>query len=368
VRRRDAKLKSLRPAFAIRRDILQLGALMLAAVGLFFLTRAVAASNRHMSVEDAAEWYSRGERALEGGRMDEAIDALRRANVRNRSNLVYQLALARALARNHDDEAARAMLLTIRDSDPENAEINLELARLAADRHDVTETLRFYHNALYAPWPADAADQRRDVRLELIRFLLAHRQAPRAVSELMAVAADLPDRRDAHTVVGELFAQAGDDAQALAQFQRALRASPNDAAALAGAGKAAFRLRQYALARTYLRRAPGAADDLLQTTQFVLADDPLAARIGAPERRRRLADDVEYARQRLADCAGSAALQDEARALADRLKGHAPIDQDVVENGVDLVARIGRSVVDTCPAPAPRDRALVLIGREHGAP
>ena len=43
--------------------------------------------------------------------------------------------------------------MTLRESEPEDREINLQLARLAASRQDVTEALRFYHNALYAPWP-----------------------------------------------------------------------------------------------------------------------------------------------------------------------------------------------------------------------
>jgi hypothetical protein len=33
-------------------------------------------------------------------------------------------------------------LLTLREANPEDPEVNLELARIAAKRHDVTETLR----------------------------------------------------------------------------------------------------------------------------------------------------------------------------------------------------------------------------------
>ena len=77
--------------------------------------------------------------------------------------------------------------MTLRESEPEDREINLQLARLAATQQDVTEALRFYHNALYAPWPLEQADGRRDVRLELIRLLLDHNQAGRAISELLAL-------------------------------------------------------------------------------------------------------------------------------------------------------------------------------------
>ncbi|HEY6212795.1 MAG TPA: tetratricopeptide repeat protein, partial [Vicinamibacterales bacterium] len=286
---------------------------------------------------------------------------------RDRGDHAYALALARALERNRDDEAARSLLLTLRESSPEDVEINLELARLAAERHDVTEAARFYHNALYGPWSADRADARREVRVELVRFLLAHQQSARALSELMALTSDLPDRPDAHAQAGALFAQAGDDEHALEQFRRALRSAPNDAAALTGAGQAAFRLGQYAVARTYLRRAPRGADgDTLDVADRVLADDPLASRIGIAERRRRLASDVEYGWRRLSECAPGSA--DEAGLLRDAyaLAKHPASDQDEIEAGVDLVTRIGHRLVDSCPPVTPRDRALVLIGRAHG--
>lgn len=176
-----------RAAF-IRREILQLSALIFVAVGAFFATRAIAASNKDMSLRDAAEWYRRGQQALDNGRVSDAIEALRRSTVRNRTDKRYVLALARALARNRDDEAARGVLLTLRESEPEDAQVNLELARLAARHDDVTAAARFYHNALYAPWPAEQADARRSVRLELVRFLVAHNQSASASAELLAIA------------------------------------------------------------------------------------------------------------------------------------------------------------------------------------
>jgi Flp pilus assembly protein TadD len=340
---------------------------MVAAVGAFFLTRAVAANNRTMSVEDAAAWYARGQRALADGKIDDAVEAFRRATVRDRGDRTYVLALAGALTRNHDDDAARSLLLTLREGDPEDAEINLELARIAAGRHDLTEALRFYHNALYAPWTADRQDARRAVRVELIRFLLEHRQQTRAVGELMALTSDVPggvDRADAHDQLGTLFAQAGDDAHALDQFQRALRDTPDDADALAGAGEAGFRLGRYPLARSYFNRAH-TRGDTPEIVEHVLGDDPLGGRIPLAERRRRLSADVDYVNGRLAAC-GDESFDDDIRALSGQLQGRPPIGEDGIEAGVDLVARAAGRIVERCPNPTPFDRALVLIGREHG--
>ena len=365
-------------AASIHREILQLAALMLAAVAAFFITRAVAASNRQMSVRDAAEWYRRGQQALANGQVEAAIDDLRRAAVRNRGNKDYVLALARALVRHHDDETARGVLMTIRESAPEDAEINLELARIGADRQDVAEATRFYHNALYAPWPAESRDARRRVRFEFIRFLLTRQDSGRALSELLAAAADLPDEPAVHLETAQLFAQAGDHDHALEQFQRVLRLAPGDGRALAGAGLSAFRLGQYALARSMLRRAPADLDDVAaarEIVELVLADDPLAKRIGSAERRRRLIAGLEYAGERLAGCisarpdrwaAADEALAREAAEFADGLKRTAALDQDTLEAGVDLLDRIALPTSNACSPATPRDRALVLIGRQHG--
>ncbi len=124
------------------------------AIAAFFATRAVATSNRETGLRDAVEWYRRGQLARAGGHLDEAVDDFRRATVRNRANAGYVLSLARALALKRDLEGARAALLSLRDTAPEDPEVNLELARLAADGSDVDAATRFYHNALYAPWPA----------------------------------------------------------------------------------------------------------------------------------------------------------------------------------------------------------------------
>jgi tetratricopeptide (TPR) repeat protein len=368
-----------RTAAFIHRELLQLVALFVVAIATFFVTRALAANNRAMSLRDGKEWYQRGQRAAAAGRLDEAVDALRRAAVRDRTDKNYVLALARALALNHDDEAARGVLIALRDAAPEDAEVNLELARLAAERQDIPEALRFYHNALYAPWPADQAAARREIRFELIRFLLGHGQSSRAAAELLAVSADLPERAAEHQQVARLFSEAGDDDHALQQFQHALKLRPDAPEALAGAGRSAFRLGKYALARAYLRQAPVEVADVAgmrDIVTLVLARDPLANRIGSGERRRRLLADLTYARERATACAGqrpssggtaaASSIREAAEALDHQLKASTALEQDSVEAGVDLVYRLTRAAAEACGPPTALDQALILIGREHG--
>ena len=106
------------PDALIHREILQIGVLILIAVIGFLVTRAVAANNREVTFRDAEAWYERGQRLMIAGRVDEAIASWRRASVRNRFERKYALALAKALERNGDTEAARAALLTLREARP----------------------------------------------------------------------------------------------------------------------------------------------------------------------------------------------------------------------------------------------------------
>jgi Tfp pilus assembly protein PilF len=376
---RDDSARVGRAAF-VHREVLLLGVLSAIAIAAFFLTRAVAANNRDMSLRDAAEWYAQGNRALVQGRVENAIDAFRRAMARDRENKTYALSLARALASHQDNAAARSLLLTLRDATPEDAEINLELARLAAREGDVDGARRFYHSALYAPWPIDLTDARRAVRFEFIRFLLMHHDPAHALPELLAATPELPDEAAAHVTTAQLFAEAGDQNHALEQFQRALQLARDDAKALAGAGQAAYQLGQFTQARDYLNRAPRTPDvaATLALIDEVLADDPLAPRIGSRERARRLMANLEYARQRLEGCfTGSpssaqrppenASLDDEATDFATNTfkSGTAAIDQDSLETGVDLLDRISSYIATHCAPMTPRDQAQLLISRRH---
>ena len=364
----------------VHKEIIQLLFLMALAAGAFVLTRSLASSTRTMSARDAAEWHARGQQEMRAGHVEPAIEAFRRATVKERGNKTYALALANALAAARQGEAARSALLVLRESSPEDADINVELARLAAARQDVTEAVRYYDSALYAPWPGGQADARRRFRVELIRFLLAHQQTSRALSELVAASADLPDTLAAHLEIAHLFAQAGDYSNALDHFTRALRVDTDDADARAGAGEAAFNLGNYALARRYLRGLRAAADsvkEMQQIAELIISTDPLADRLSEAERQRRLREDFDYASRRLTVCAGQqpgaaasanyAALQREADAFTPRLRPPAIRKSATLDAGIDVVYRIARETAANCQPATTTDRALVLIGRRHGA-
>jgi hypothetical protein len=111
--------------------------------------------------------------------------------------------------------------------------------------------------------------------------------------------------------------------------------------------------------------------------ELILANDPLARRIGATARGRRLTANFSHAKHRLDTCleqrsngqptGDELALQREAQQFAEQLNSPAIREHDTIEAGVDVIARIERNVVQACPPQSPLDRALILIGRQPGA-
>jgi hypothetical protein len=112
-----------------------------------------------------------------------------------------------------------------------------------------------------------------------------------------------------------------------------------------------------------------------ELVDLVLTNDPLAARLGAVERRRRLLGGLDHVRMRLTACSSDGeAVAAEAAGLRSTLDGfqrqltpRGVIDQDTVEGGLDIISRAEAYAAQHCGPAAPIDRALVLIAQLRGA-
>lgn len=254
----------------LRRDILLLCVLGGCVIGLYLFTKAAAERVRSIESRIAATWYRDGARKFTSGDTEGAIDSFRKATGIDRENRTYVLAMADALAAaNHNMEAQEAVQ-RLREASPTNAEINLHLARLAAKRGNMPEAVLYYHSALDGMWVGtEAQEQRRNIRIELIQFLIASRDENRTLSELLMLDSELPDKADAHVQVGKLFLQVNDARHALNDFTEALRLDPQDVDAMVGAGEAAFRLGDHYKARHFLEEAEAHGDNSAQTAQLL---------------------------------------------------------------------------------------------------
>lgn len=364
----------------VRREIIALIVLSVVTAAGFVLTRTAAGAVRALRLRDAAEWYKAGERQLMGGQPHAAVADLRRAAAIDHDNRRYQLQWATALAADHQDDAATQVLLRMRETIPEDPAVNVQLARLAARNDDMDGAVRHYENAVYGMWSGDEGEKRRALRIELIRYLLDHRQRARALSELLILSGNLPDDADAQIDAGRLFLEAGEPQRALQHFQRALKEDATNQDALAGGGEAAFSAHDYRTAQRYLHATSSSSGEVVRmraTTDLVLARDPMRPGLSFRERRARATLNLAHAHQVLEECkTPSLASSDvgpydregllaEATALEPRLGAVAARDStETIEQAEELVYRIEQQIIARCGG-AILDQALMLVGRRY---
>src|ERR1700680_2345202 len=137
---------------------------LLAALGvIFFLAVAGLSRAYHAQRESLGNrWFSRGVADLNARHFDRAVTEFRSALLYSRDNYDYQLSLAEALIGEKRTSEAYSYLVNLWDQQPENGLVNLELARIAAQRGQTEQAQRYYHNAIYAVWPGDQKLKRRD--------------------------------------------------------------------------------------------------------------------------------------------------------------------------------------------------------------
>jgi tetratricopeptide (TPR) repeat protein len=353
-------------------------------MAIAFFLAVTGLSRAHQAQRQALgdRWFNRGVADLHAEHFDAAVTDFRAALLYSPDEYAYQLNLAEALIGNGHRTQAWAYLMNLRDREPDNGLVSLELARIAAQRGETDDAVRFYHNAAYAVWPPQQEAKRRDARMELVELLLRIGAKAQAQGELIALAESLGLDPLQQEHMGELFLRAGDYEHALGAFSIALKADPHSAAALGGAGHAAFELKRFPLAQQYLQVAVAAnandkaSEERLKTTRLVLDMDPFRRQLAANERSRIVVHAFQTAGERLKSCKMPAATSATAAAqpslsgdwarlkpeITEQSLRHNP---DLLETAMDLVFRIERETSTACGAPAGSDLALLLIANMH---
>ncbi len=360
----------------VQRELTLLIVLAIAGVGLFVGTKVLADDNAALRRRDAAAWLAHGRAALAAGQVDTALASLERASRVARDDREIARTFASALRASGADQRAAEVLDVLRVRQPDDPDVNVELARLEARRGDLTLAIRYYQDALDSLWPPAAVEQARAVREEFINLLLASGQRGRALSQVLVLAADLPPEPEWQARVGHLFLSSGDPRRALVRFTEVLRADPGNLPARAGAGEAAFALDDFAAATRWLADVPESntrARELRAVAEQVLKGDPLAPRLPRSERMRRAEQLAQRARARLTGCATAGA--DVQRLTADldatieavTAPGRRPLDEerDLAEDAVSLAAQAERAAAP-CAEPEALDRAIGIIARVRG--
>lgn len=165
-------------------------------------------------------WYDRGEKALSVNRPAEAVEDFRSALSFSSSNTAYQMALAEALAASGRTEEAYVYYSTLREAEPGDGFLNLQLARLAVRRKNPQEAIAYYQAALNGFWPHQGTEQRRAIRLELAPYELSLGRTNDAQGELLGAEGDSLDNPSALFQIAGLLQQASDPSDAWTTYQR----------------------------------------------------------------------------------------------------------------------------------------------------
>lgn len=361
----------------IVRDSITFLSLTAITVVLFVVTLFLFRSFQEHRAELAKHWSDRGMAALQTNNPDRAITCYRTALSYAPGERSYELMLADALAQANRVEEAYNYFIGLREERPGEGSINLQLARLAAKKHDTQGAINFYRASIYGDWEGDGAKRRREVRLELARYLIEQKQLGPAKTELLVAVGNAPDDPGFDVVIANLLEQAAAPSEAMEFYQKALVGQPNNQMALTAAGRLAYRRGDYTMASSLLERAvrtlPGDEGDaaLLAKARRILQ---LAPSETLPERERvdRILSARAIAKSRWDTCAVQTdASQDSLQSLATRWRSPDATttrsallhDSDKQKAALQLIYDTEIQTSQHCAAPTGDDALLLLLAQ-----
>jgi len=359
----------------------------LALVTLFAVTALLAVLTNYLyqsyashQVKLADRWLQRGEQAMRDNKPQAAIDALSSALAFDPNQRNTEIKLAQALASAGRIQEATVYFNSLLESQQGSGLINLQLARLAARQGDESQAMDDYQRAIYGNWEGDGYVRRREVRFELIKYLIEHQQLDRARSELLVASGNAPeDDISVQLEIARTMELAQDPGDALHLYKTILRRHPSLREALEGAGRAAFQMGRYLEAKRYLSHAlegpgvdqePAAAiakkrDSLNEATRL-LALYP-SSRLRPSQQIARVLTDRTLAMARLAECTQDRAAgpaKDSVQASAPAAKNASPLQS--------FASRFSRHPAQPAPNPAanpaPIDPLVTLTQRWQQLP
>jgi tetratricopeptide (TPR) repeat protein len=339
----------------------------LALVTLFAITALLAVLTNYLyqsyashQTELAARWLQRGDQAMRDGKPQAAIDALRSALAYDPNQRGTEIKLAEALASAGRTQEATVYFNGLLETQQGSGLINLQLARLAARQGDEDQAIDDYEKAIYGNWEGDGYVRRREVRFELINYLIEHNHLDRARTELLVASGNAPeDDISVQLQIARTMEIAQDPADALHLYKTILHRHPSLREALDGAGRTAFQLGRYLEAKHYLSHAlegpgvdkePAAAvgrtrDSLSQANRLLLLYP--STRLSPHDRLQRILSDRNLAMARLAQCVQdktAAPVKNSAQTSTPAAKTSNPLQ--------DLASRFSHGSTQPAPNPA----------------
>jgi len=245
----------------ILRDAATFLSLIAVTAALFTITLFLFRSFEAHRGDLARRWSDRGRSALTAGQPQEAIADLRTALSYAPDERPYELLLAQALGEAGHVEESFNYFLGLWETTPGDGWINLNLARLAAERHDTQAAINYYQASIYGTWEGDAVLRRREVRLELARYMIAQHDAAGARSELLIAAGNNPNDVGLRVVIAQMLEQVDAPNDALNYYKKILAQEPGNETALVSAGRLEYDSGNFEEANRLLKEAVKARKD-----------------------------------------------------------------------------------------------------------
>ncbi len=276
----------------------------------WFLFRSFQAHRQDL----AAGWAQRGRTELEQHQAAQAVTSLRAALSYAPDDYDSQLLLAQALAEAGETEKANNYFLNLLAGKPGDGFLNLQLARLERQRSDSRSAIDYYRAAIFGDWrDGNGVERRREVRIELIDYLILQKRLATARAEILIAAGNAPDTAYFDLLFGDKLAAAQDPQDALSLYFKAIADEPRNSVALARAGKLEYERGSYLQAHELLDKAledrpEGSTADpaLIAMEQDAgrLVELSLSRDLPARERARHILDAAKIAEARFARCTG----------------------------------------------------------------
>ena len=371
----DAEDLSATKRRLILRDSVTFLSLTLITVVLFAVTLFLFRSFEEHRAELAKRWADRGQAALQAGQPQQAIGAYRTALSYAPSERSYELQLARALGAAGQTEESYNYFMGLWETQPGDGFINLQLARLAVTKRDTQEAIHFYRSSIYGTWEGDGVERRREVRLELAKYLINQHEPGLARTELLVAGGNAPNTVAIDVTLAKLLEDAAGTSDALTFYQRAIALEPKNLLALQGAGRLAYAMGDYATARRLLERAVREdskdQDDvkLLAQAERLIELAP-SETLPARERVERILAARAIAKKRLDGCTAGA-VPPSLQALAARWQSTEATasraallqDSDKQTAALHLVYDTEMETSQSCTAPEGDDALLLLLAQ-----
>lgn len=369
-------------------DLLTFLVLALVTAVLFLVTLFLFRSFTSHRADLAVRWSGRGKAALDAGKPEQAMVALRTALSYAPGTRSYELLLAQALANAGRTDEALNYFTNLWVMQPGDGFINLELARLTAKKNDPQNAIKYYRASIYGTWEGDGVVRRREVRLELARYLIAQHNLNAARIELLIAAGNSPSDPGLNITLADLLVQTGDLSDAFNYYEKALHSDAKNQTALEGAGRTAYSLGNFAVAHSLLERAleakasPRAGEEnlssdlsaMLESSRRILELRP-SPKLRPVERVSRILDDSAIAKKRFDGCAAQFGTANALPPLMQQLKlrwassetaiSRKTLLQSLVQQdaAVQLIYDTELQTVQFCSVPTGDDALLLLLAK-----